>query len=76
MTMTPEQLSENFKNQQAQVIEEIKKLDAELAQKKELYLKLQGALEGLELLNPQEESGTETTTVPDASPAAVTEVLS
>lgn len=74
MTMTPEQLSENFKNQQAQVIEEIKKLDAELAQKKELYLKLQGALEGLELLNPPQDS--ETTTVPEASDAAVTEVLS
>jgi hypothetical protein len=73
MTMTPEQLAENFKTQQAQVIEDIKKLDAELTQKKELYLKLQGALEGLDLLNPKEESETETTTVPDA---AVAEALS
>lgn len=72
--MTPEQLSENFKNQQAQVIEDIKKLDAELTQKKELYVKLQGALEGLELLNPKEE--TEPTTVLEASADAVTEVLS
>jgi hypothetical protein len=54
--MTPEQLAENFKTQQAQIIEEIKKLDAELTQKKELYIKLQGALEGLELLGTKEET--------------------
>ena len=52
--MTPEQLLENFKTQQAQVAEEIRKLDTELAQKKELYVKLQGAIEGLTLLNPEE----------------------
>jgi hypothetical protein len=56
MTMTPEQLLENFKTQQAQTMEEIRKLDTELAQKKELYVKLQGAIEGLTLLNPEEES--------------------
>ena len=72
MTMTPEQLLENFKNQQQTVMEEIRKLDAELAQKKELYVKLQGAIEGLTILAPEEESETETTTVPDA---AVTEAL-
>ena len=54
MTMTPEQLLENFKTQQAQLAEEIRKLDTELAQKKELYVKLQGAIEGLTLLNPEE----------------------
>jgi hypothetical protein len=54
--MTPEQLLENFKTQQAQVAEEIRKLDTELAQKKELYIKLQGAIEGLDLLNPKEEA--------------------
>ncbi len=70
--MTPEQLLENFKTQQQTVMEEIRKLDAELTQKKELYVKLQGAIEGLELLNPQEESETETVTVPDV---AVTEAL-
>ncbi len=52
--MTPEQLLENFKTQQAQLAEEIRKLDTELAQKKELYVKLQGAIEGLTLLNPEE----------------------
>jgi hypothetical protein len=55
MTMTPEQLLENFKTQQAQTMEDIRKLDTELAQKKELYIKLQGAIEGLTLLNPEEE---------------------
>lgn len=55
MTMTPEQLLENFKTQQTQIAEEIRKLDTELAQKKELYVKLQGAIEGLTLLNPEEE---------------------
>ena len=54
MTMTPEQLLENFKTQQAQLAEEIRKLYTELAQKKELYVKLQGAIEGLTLLNPEE----------------------
>jgi hypothetical protein len=73
--MTPEQLLENFKNQQAQVMEEIRKLDTELAQKKELYVKLQGAIEGLDLLVPKEESDTETTTVPNATSEVVTEVL-
>jgi len=55
MTLTPEQLLENFRNQQAQTMEEIRKLDAELAQKKELFVKLQGAIEGITLLNPEEE---------------------
>jgi hypothetical protein len=63
MTMTPEQLAENFKNQQAQIVEEIKKLDAELTQKKELYIKLQGALEGLELLGGESEEETTTESV-------------
>lgn len=52
--MTPEQLLENFKTHQAQVMEDIRKLDVELAQKKELYVKLQGAIEGINLLSPEE----------------------
>lgn len=58
MTMTPEQLLENFKTQQAQTMEEIRKLEAELAQKRELFVKLQGAIEGLTLLNPPSEEAT------------------
>jgi hypothetical protein len=69
MTLTSEQLLENFKNQQAQTMEEIRKLDTELAQKKELYIKLQGAIEGLTLLNPSEESDLESVTLPDSAVA-------
>ena len=54
--MNPEQLLENFKVQQKQVMDEIRKLDEELLEKKELYVKLQGAIEGLELLSKKEES--------------------
>jgi hypothetical protein len=56
--MNSEQLLENFKLQKSQVTEEIRRLDDELVQKKELYLKLQGAIEGLELLVTQAEEST------------------
>ena len=59
MTMTPEQLLENFKTQQAQTMEEIRKLEMELNQKKELFVKLQGAIEGITLLAPEEETASE-----------------
>ena len=57
--MTSDQLLDNFKLQKTQVTEEIRKLDEELNQKKELYLKLQGAIEGLELLVAQAEESTD-----------------
>lgn len=53
MTLTPEQLLENFKSQQAQTIDEIRKLEIELNQKKEIFVKLQGAIEGITLLHPE-----------------------
>jgi hypothetical protein len=53
--MTSEQLLENFKTQQTEVMNEIRQLDEELSKKKELYVKLQGAIEGLELLATKEE---------------------
>lgn len=71
MTTTPEQLLENFKTQQQTLGDEIRKLDAEISQKKELYIKLQGAIEGLELLNPPSEEATE----PEVTETSVTEVL-
>lgn len=74
MAMTPEELLKNFKEQQATVAEELRKLDAELAKQKELYVKLQGAIEGLTILAPEEET-TEETTVPEASPEAVAEAI-
>ena len=77
MTMTPEDLLKNFKEQQATVAEELRKLDAELTQKKELYVKLQGAIEGLGILAPEEETTEETTPAPEpeASAEAVAAVL-
>ena len=75
MTMTPEELLKNFKEQQATVAEELRKLDTELAKQKELYVKLQGAIEGLTILAPEEETTEETPTEPEASPEAVAEVL-
>jgi len=79
MTMTPEDLLKNFKEQQATVAEELRKLDAELAQKKELYVKLQGAIEGIGILAPEEETTEETTEEtapePEASAEAVAAVL-
>lgn len=76
--MTPEELLKNFKDQQATVAEELRKLDSELTQKKELYVKLQGAIEGIGILAPEEETTeeTETPAEPEASPEAVAEVLS
>ncbi len=77
MTMTPEELLKNFKEQQATVAEELRKLDSELTQKKELYVKLQGAIEGIGILAPEEETTeeTESPTEPEASAEAVAAVL-
>ena len=72
--MTPEELLANFKEQQATVAEELRKLDAELTQKKELYVKLQGAIEGIGILAP-EETTEETAAEPEASPEAVAAVV-
>ena len=72
--MTPEELLKNFKEQQSTCAEELRKLDDELAKQKELYVKLQGAIEGLELLNP-EEPLEEEPKEPEASPEAVAAVL-
>jgi hypothetical protein len=77
MTMTPEELLKNFKEQQATVAEELRKLDTELTQKKELYVKLQGAIEGIGILAPEPETTEEETPAePEASAEAVAEVLS
>lgn len=77
MTTTPEQLLENFKSQQNQLMDEIRKLDAELAQKKELYVKLQGAIEGISILNPEAAKSLEKPPeAPEASDEAVAEAMS
>jgi hypothetical protein len=46
-----------------------------LTQKKELYVKLQGAIEGLGILAPEEETTEEPAAEPEASPEAVAAVV-
>ena len=77
MITTPEELLKNFKEQQATLAEDLRKLDAELTQKKELYVKLQGAIEGIGILAPEEETTEEpeASTEPEASAEAVAAVL-
>jgi len=69
--MTPDSLLDNFKEQQKTAGENIRTLEQQLTQQKELYVKLQGAIEGLELLNPKEE----TEDAPEASAEAVATAL-
>jgi len=67
--MKSEELLVEFKKQQETVAEELRKLEMEILHKKELYVKLQGAIEGLELLDKQDPD------VVEASPEAVAAVL-
>ncbi len=77
---SPEEMLENFRAQQKQTGERVQQLTAELDRNKELFLKLQGAIEGIELLHPEaaktEEATAPTAAAPEASPAAVTEAVS
>jgi hypothetical protein len=72
-SMTPEQLLENFKTQQQTAGENIRQLETELAKQKELFVKLQGAIEGMLILSPEEEPEQEVTT---SDAEVVNEVLS
>lgn len=65
--MEPATLRENFTNQFNAAIDEIKNLQAQVEAKKEHALKLKGALEALELLDPTEEE------TPEVTPEVVTE---
>jgi hypothetical protein len=51
-TQTPSELRANFIDQQKKVAEEIQQLDVELNKRKELFLKLQGAIESMNILEP------------------------
>tara|TARA_A200000159_G_scaffold131548_1_gene128749 strand:+ start:576 stop:791 length:216 start_codon:yes stop_codon:yes gene_type:complete len=55
MTIEPAALRENFTAQFNAAVEEIKTLEAQIVTKKELALKLKGALEALDLMDPPEE---------------------
>ena len=50
MSVEPSALRENFISQFNSAVEEIKKLETEVLAKKELALKLKGAVEALDLL--------------------------
>ena len=74
---SPEEMLENFRAQQKQTGERVQQLTAELDRNKELFLKLQGAIEGIELLHPEAAKTEEApAAAPEASPAAVTEAVS
>lgn len=70
--MTPEQIVEDFTKQRDACGEKIKEAEAELLKNKELYLKLQGAIEGIALYsgNVEEASPEE-----EEAAAAETEVV-
>ena len=55
MTIEPAALRENFTAQFNAAVEEIKTLESQIVTKKELALKLKGALEALDLMDPPEE---------------------
>ena len=48
--MTSIEMKENFEDQQKKCLENIRTLEEQLQQQKELYLKLQGGIEALDLL--------------------------
>jgi hypothetical protein len=52
--MNAQDLKENFTNQFNAVVDEINNLESQLVAKKEMALKLKGALEALNILEPPE----------------------
>ncbi len=73
---TPEQLLANFKEQQKTVGEELQKLEIEINKRRELFVKLQGAIEGVTILAPESTEETEEVSIPEDSEEAVAEALS
>ena len=67
--MKSEELLQNFKEQLETITGELRKLESELLHKKEMYVKLQGAIEALEILENDKPKQVE------ASPEAVAAVL-
>lgn len=52
--MNAQELKENFTNQFNAVVDEIGNLESQLVVKKEMALKLKGAIEALNILEPSE----------------------
>jgi hypothetical protein len=75
---TPEELLKSFREQQKKVGEELQQLEIEVAKRKELFVKLQGAIEGVTILAPEASDEVPETSdeVPEASVEEVTEVPS
>lgn len=57
--MTTEELILNFSTQAKDLMKEIAEMEQKLATAKERYLKLQGAVEGLNILQDQQSESTE-----------------
>jgi hypothetical protein len=58
--MNAKELQENFTNQFNAVVEDINSLESQLVSKKEIALKLKGALEALKILEEQSTEPQET----------------
>ena len=69
--MEPKELKENFTAQLEKIVKEIDQLRGQLAQRQELALKLQGAIEAMALQLPDEAQYESTT---EEVPLAETEV--
>lgn len=69
--MTPEQIVEDFTKQRDACVEKLKELDQEMIKQKELYLKLQGAIEGIALYS----GNVEETVEEEETAVAETEVV-
>ena len=69
--MNPEQIVEDFTKQRDAALEEIKKLEAELNRQKELFLKLQGALEGIARYSGGDSGETTEVEVPETAETEV-----
>ena len=72
--MEPKELKENFTAQLEKIVKEIDQLRAQLSQRQELALKLQGAIEAMSLQLPEEEIAEGGEAVTEEVPLAETEV--
>tara|TARA_B100000519_G_C13842595_1_gene250340 strand:+ start:182 stop:397 length:216 start_codon:yes stop_codon:yes gene_type:complete len=65
--MKPNEIVEDFTKQRDAALDKIKKLEVELNTQKELFLKLQGALEGIALYSGGDTGTTEEVEVPETA---------
>lgn len=65
--MKPNEIVEDFTKQRDAALAKIRELEADLNKEKELFLKLQGALEGIALYSGGDTGTTEETEVPETA---------